>query len=206
MNVLRQVLEILRDLGIILGIPMLIGLLLRMTKLRVDILKDQMDSLKQTYQAEIEFLKQTQYPNMLIILEAQEKLYKKELEQLRQQRQELQVASAPDSQRERSIEKDIENIGQSLAILERLRWNVNDAIESDAVRKFELFCKDITDPNAPTADHIFSSVTYGHGISSVQASLLERRGFIENKDGNVRLTEKGKEIWRAVRNLERQRD
>jgi ABC-type uncharacterized transport system involved in gliding motility auxiliary subunit len=123
LNVVRQVLEILRDLGIILGVPVLIGLLLRMNNVRVKIREDQIESLKQTYQAQIEFLKQTQYPNMLITLEAQEKLYKRELEQLRQQRQELHEAAAPDTQKEKVIEKDIEEIRQSLAIVEKLVWH-----------------------------------------------------------------------------------
>jgi len=103
-------------------------------------------------------------------------------------------------------EPEFLELTDSLATVEKLRWDVAGAIESEAVRKFELFCRDLADPNGTVPDHFFNSATYGYGISATQAGVLENKGFIENRDGSFALTEKGKDIWNAVRDLASKED
>src|SRR3989442_11350916 len=142
MEHVKQVLEVLRDLGIILGIPTLIALLLKTANARVVILKDQIAYLTETHHAQVELLR--------ITIEAQEKQYERELEQLRQEK--TQAVTASDSRKESAIEKDIEAVKRSLLMLDRLRWSIRGGLESEAVRKFEWFCRDLADPDTPTAD------------------------------------------------------
>lgn len=195
MDVLKQILEILRDLGIVIGIPTLIVLWLRMNHARIDALKEQ-----------IAFLKQTQYPQALAVIQAQQSLHEMELRQLRQKLREGEEVSAADPKEKKAIEEDIQSVQQSLLFLERLRQDITGTIESEAIRKFELFCKRLPDPDDSTPDYIFTSSTAGDGIWSVEVSVLERKGFVEIRDGNVFLSEKGKEIWTTLRNLEKQRE
>jgi tetratricopeptide (TPR) repeat protein len=103
----------------------------------------------------------------------------------------------------KSLEEEPEflELTDSLATVEKLRWDTANAIESEAVRKFELFCTDLVDPSSTTPEHFFTSVTYGYGISSSHASVLESKGLIENKNESFVLTEKGIGIWNAIRDL-----
>jgi len=192
MDLARQILEILRDMGIVIGIPTLIVLWLRVIRARIDVLNEKID-----------FLKKTQYPNALLMIESQKKLYEIELQQLSMELKKFEQASAHDIGGKKEIEEDIQAVKESLNSLEGLRKDISGGIESEAIRKFELFCKDLTDPNESRPDYIFGSVTYGDGIAQVEVSALERRGVIEVRDGNVRLTEKGKEIWQTLQKLEK---
>ncbi len=194
MNTVKQVLEILRDLGIVIGIPTLIMLFSRIMGARIDVLKDT-----------IEFLKLTQYTNALTTIQAQKSLHEFELKELNQRLEEykqLEQISTPNIKEKELIEENIQSVKQSLAQLQRLREDINGNLESEAVRKFENFAKKLNNPSSDHPEHIFSSTTYGDGISTVQANILERKGVIVISDGIVRLTEKGKEIWRELHGSE----
>ncbi len=190
MDLAKQILEILRDLGIVIGIPTVIALWYRMIRARIDLLNEKID-----------FLEKTQYPNALIMLESQKKLYEIELQQLLLKLKKLEQASAPDLKEKTEIEENIQIVNESLNSLDGLRKDISGGIESEATRKFELFCKNLKNPNELRRDDIFMSVTYGDGITQIEANALVRKGVIEIRDGNIRLTEKGKDIWQEIRKM-----
>jgi len=89
----------IRDIGIILGVPVIIGIGYKLYRYHIDIIKAQVESLKtgsevlkemqkkqiDTLEAENKLLKETQYDRALAIIEAQKKLHQIERDKLEQE-------------------------------------------------------------------------------------------------------------------------
>jgi vacuolar-type H+-ATPase subunit I/STV1 len=194
MDTLRNVIELFRDLGIVVGIPTLIILLGRVYSGRIDALKGQ-----------ISLLEQTQYSSALTQIQSQKVLYELEISRLeseitslQKRLHDLEELGESDIDEKDTIRKDIKNIEDSMSILKKFHQEIDHAIKASSIQKFEAFCKDLPNPDKPRPEHIFISTTYGDSIGQMEFDSLIKSGVIYVKGDNIFLTNKGKEIWHAV--------
>ena len=80
--------------------------------------------------------------------------------------------------------------------------DISSAIEAEALRKFGFFCRDLPDPDRSMPLYVMYSSSYGYGMWAIEVDTLERRGYVTIVDDDLRLTEKGKTVWLAIRSAE----
>lgn len=158
---IEQLAGIIRDFGLIIGLPIFFTIIVKLYKHQISILKQQIDVLKQ----ENEVLKSMQYDQALQKIKALRELYEEEIKDREERIGELQKLGK-ERQNELDLNlKELSNLKYKYEILKHGKNEVDKNIRSEALRKLKIISGKIKDPKCWIEEHWFSSGTYGDNVN-----------------------------------------
>lgn len=193
MENIKQWVEFIRDIGLIIGVPTLILIGKYLYERQIKIFKSHIAMLEKELNAK-DLL---QYDRALLQIESQEKLMERERNEYELKIKKLKkdvVEKDKESKKINEAESKIAAIDKRIKDLDDKRDKVFNGIESEGRRKLKLISEDLGNSKKWIDDYIFGSSTYGYNISQIEQNLMELKGWIEVSDNKIRLTKEGLEI------------
>lgn len=170
----------IKDVGIIAGVTIIISFLIKLYRKQIDILKTEMD-----------ILKRTQYDQFVVQLEAQKDIYEWEKSQLETEIENLKESNTNKTVKIEKLEEKVLVIRGNLLKLEYNKNSANQAIKLEALRKLKIIMKKNNNQKNWIDESIFREGTYGCNFYSTEQSIMEKEGWIEIANNQIRITEKG---------------
>ena len=114
--------ELIRDIGLIIGIPILIGVGVKLYGQQIEILK-----------ARNELLKETQYDRALTIIKSQKEVFQIERQTLEKKVAELEAQGQSKTDEVKALKKRLQSVGESIQALETSRAVLGSANFSESM-------------------------------------------------------------------------
>lgn len=197
------------DIGLTVGVgSTVIALGLWLYRRHISALRAEINTLKSAN----DLLRLGQYSEAWKQLSAQQQIFRLEKDGLEREIAELGQHGVARKRELEIANRQLAEVQQTLERLEEDRQRVadrvyrasaeaggptsDDPIEREALRKLRLWCVSIShgSPHKTIPDYLFSSSTYGEvAVSQVEQELMVRKGWIEEVENGVKITEQGRQ-------------
>ena len=115
--------SLIRDIGLIIGAPVLIGIGVSIYKMEVEALKARSEALE----AQNSFLRETQYDRAAALLEGQKKVYEIQLEELKNERDRSKEGGAASEGRVKQLEAQLTEIQAKIQAVDASKTFLHNA-------------------------------------------------------------------------------
>ena len=177
---IKEIVTLIRDIGIIVGVPTLIIIARYLYRDQISILEKQNS-----------FLRETQYDRAASLLSSQEVCFKIERENLEKERDELLKKLDDKSVSNENRNKKIAKLNMEIEAFGTVKKVLLNKTELEVIRKLKLILNDLKNPKELIEEYIFISGTYGYNIWPSELLLMLKNGWVKKLDGKIQITDAG---------------